>query len=110
MLSKEGASELRNLRSQGFKASLQVLAWGCSFQEWEAEFWCVCHMYPLGEALTSTAQVSLGWFCLEHGVRRRRSKAGASRGGRQHTAGAAAGGSQKCILKITLEQRLSRVV
>lgn len=78
MLSKEGTSELRNLQSQGVKASFPGFA---LFRSGSQLFWCVCHMYHLSKRHThhQLQQVSLGWFCPAHGTRRE-SKTGNKQG------------------------------
>lgn len=63
----------------------QVLGWGCSFQEWEPVV-LVC-LYPPSERHShQLQQVSLGWFCPDHGMRRR-SKAGNQQGRKARTLG-----------------------
>lgn len=72
MLSKEGASELRNLQSQGVKASFPGLGLGMLFSGTGAScsgVFVTCH--PSKRHTHQLQQVSLGWFCPDHGARRK---------------------------------------
>lgn len=55
------------------------------FRNGSQSLWCVCHMDPPSERHSQQLQqVSLGWFCLDHGMRGK-SKAGNKQGRKAST-------------------------